>query len=31
MSIPEVETARLRLRGFRPDDLDALCQVFGDP
>lgn len=31
MSIPEIETARLRLRGFRPDDLDALCQVFGDP
>ena len=31
MSIPEIETARLWLRGFRPDDLDALCQVFGDP
>ncbi len=31
MSIPEIETERLRLRGFRPDDLDALCQVFGDP
>ena len=31
MSIPEIETARLRLRAFRPDDLDALCQVFGDP
>ncbi|HWT01443.1 MAG TPA: GNAT family N-acetyltransferase [Pyrinomonadaceae bacterium] len=31
MSIPEIETARLRLRGFTPDDLDALCQVFGDP
>ena len=31
MSIHEIETARLRLRGFRPDDLDALCQVFGDP
>jgi RimJ/RimL family protein N-acetyltransferase len=31
MSIPEIETARLRLRGFSPEDLDALCQVFGDP
>lgn len=31
MDIPEIETARLRLRGFRPDDLDALCQIFGDP
>lgn len=31
MGTPEIETARLRLRGFRPDDLDALCRVFGDP
>lgn len=31
MSIPEIESARLRLRGFSPEDLDALCQVFGDP
>lgn len=31
MSVPEIETERLRLRGFRPDDLDALCQIFGDP
>jgi RimJ/RimL family protein N-acetyltransferase len=31
MSIPEIETARLWLRGFSPEDLDALCQVFGDP
>src|SRR5215213_5442983 len=31
MSVPEIETERLRLRGFRPEDLDALCQVFGDP
>ena len=31
MNVPEIETARLRLRGFSPEDLDALCQVFGDP
>lgn len=30
MSIPEIETERLLLRGFTPDDLDALCLVFGD-
>lgn len=28
--IPEIETRRLRLRAFTPDDLDDLCVVFGD-
>ena len=28
--IPEIETSRLRLRAFTPDDLDDLLQVFGD-
>lgn len=28
--IPEIETERLRLRAFTPDDLDELYQVFGD-
>jgi RimJ/RimL family protein N-acetyltransferase len=27
---PEIETPRLRLRAFTPDDLDALFAVFGD-
>ena len=26
-----IETARLRLRMFRPDDLDALAALFADP
>ena len=30
MSVPEIETVRLRLRAFTPDDLDALQLVFGD-
>jgi RimJ/RimL family protein N-acetyltransferase len=30
MSIPEIETARLHLRAFTPDDLDDLYMVFGD-
>jgi ribosomal-protein-alanine N-acetyltransferase len=29
-SIPEIETGRLRLRAFAPDDLDDLYMVFGD-
>jgi RimJ/RimL family protein N-acetyltransferase len=29
-SIPEIETDRLRLRAFTPDDLDDLHMVFGD-
>lgn len=29
-SIPEIETGRLRLRAFKPDDLDDLYMVFGD-
>ena len=28
---PVIETARLRLRMFRPDDLDALAALFADP
>jgi ribosomal-protein-alanine N-acetyltransferase len=28
---PPVETDRLRLRQFRPDDLDALADMFADP
>jgi ribosomal-protein-alanine N-acetyltransferase len=31
MSIPRIETARLSLRPFTPDDLDDLFLVFGDP
>lgn len=31
MSIPRIETARLNLRPFTPDDLDDLFLVFGDP
>ena len=27
----EIETARLRLRMFTPDDLDVLAQIFADP
>jgi hypothetical protein len=27
---PEIETARLRLRAFKPDDLDESFSVFGD-
>ncbi|HEX8920448.1 MAG TPA: GNAT family N-acetyltransferase [Pyrinomonadaceae bacterium] len=30
LEIPEIETARLRLRAFTPLDLDELFQVFGD-
>ena len=30
MDVPEIETERLRLRAFTPDDLDSLCLVFGD-
>ncbi len=26
-----IETARLRLRMFRPDDLDAMCEITRDP
>lgn len=29
--MPEIETARLRLRIFTPDDLDDLMLIFGDP
>ena len=28
---PELATKRLRLRRFRPDDLDGLHACFGDP
>ncbi len=31
MSVPEIETARLRLRAFTPDDLDVLSSIYGDP
>ena len=27
----EIETARLRLRMFRPEDLDAMCEITRDP
>jgi RimJ/RimL family protein N-acetyltransferase len=27
----EIETERLQLRMFKPDDLDDLCHIFGDP
>ncbi|HEX8845703.1 MAG TPA: GNAT family N-acetyltransferase [Pyrinomonadaceae bacterium] len=30
MIVPEIETARLKLRAFTPADLDALFLVFGD-
>src|SRR2546421_7442422 len=29
--MPEIETARLRLRLFTPNDLDALARLFSDP
>jgi RimJ/RimL family protein N-acetyltransferase len=29
--MPEIETARLRLRMFKPDDLPDLMQIVGDP
>jgi RimJ/RimL family protein N-acetyltransferase len=29
--IPVIETERLRLRGHRPDDLDACAAMWGDP
>jgi RimJ/RimL family protein N-acetyltransferase len=29
--MPEIETSRLRLRMFTPDDLDALSTIAGDP
>ena len=31
MSIPEVTTERLRLRGFRPDDVDPYAAMMADP
>ncbi|MFN7946356.1 MAG: GNAT family N-acetyltransferase [Blastocatellia bacterium] len=31
MTVPEIETARLRLRRFRPDDLTALTLILCDP
>jgi ribosomal-protein-alanine N-acetyltransferase len=31
MSIPRIETARLNLRPFTPDDVDDLFLIFGDP
>lgn len=31
MLIPELETQRLLLRGFREEDLDAFAQMCGDP
>jgi len=31
MKVPEIETARLRLRRFTPDDLDAFAQIIADP
>lgn len=30
-SAPELETERLRLSGFTPDDIDDLLQIYGDP
>lgn len=29
--VDEVETSRLRLRMFRPEDLDAMCEITRDP
>jgi len=29
--MPEIETERLRIRMFTPDDLDVLCSIYGDP
>ena len=29
--VPEIETARLRLRAFTPEDLNDLCSIYGDP
>jgi RimJ/RimL family protein N-acetyltransferase len=29
--MPTIETERLRLRMFRPDDLDDLATMFADP
>jgi RimJ/RimL family protein N-acetyltransferase len=29
--MPEIETERLRIRMFTPDDLDDLCSIYGDP
>lgn len=31
MDAPELTTQHLRLRGWRPDDLDALAAMMGDP
>lgn len=31
MTMPEIETARLHLRMFTLDDLDALARIFSDP
>ena len=31
MNVPEIETARLRLRAFTPGDFDDLCSIYGDP
>lgn len=31
LPIPEVNTARLRLRGFRESDLDAYAEIMADP
>lgn len=31
LQFDELETARLRFRIFRPDDLDALCAIAADP
>lgn len=31
MKVPEIETARLRLRRFTPDDLEAFAHIIGDP
>lgn len=31
MRLPILETERLTLRPYLPDDLDALCALFGDP
>lgn len=31
MSVPVIETARLRLRAFEVSDLDALATIYADP